>query len=161
GDSLSSLGQCYNEPAIWTGNGQNDQDVISTITYSQGGSASVTYAKSAQGNNPELPISLLTISKIITNDGFGNTSEKDYTCTGGKMYAALSVRNQKFAGFATSTETDANTVTTTSYDQGDGLNTSYGEQNDGYGQIGHPYRIDTTNVSDGHLLKSVFHRWDT
>src|SRR5215475_10019857 len=30
-----------------------------------------------------------------------------------------------------------------------------------YGQIGHPYRIDTTDVSSGKLLRTVFDRWDT
>jgi hypothetical protein len=161
GDSVSSLGQCYSEIANWTGNGQNAQDVLTTITYPQGGSASISYAKSAQGSNPELPISLLTVTNITTNDGFGNTAGKTYTYSGGKMYSALGVRDQKFAGFSTVTETDANTKTTTYYDQGDSIDTADGEQNDGYGQIGHSFRVDTTDLASGKVLKTVFNRWDT
>jgi len=161
GSATATGGQCFNEYANWTGNGQNKQDVISTITYPQGGLSNISYTKSAQGNNANLPITLLAVSSIVTNDGFGNTAEKDYTYSGGKMYTALGVRDQKFAGFANSTETDAQTKTTTYYDQGDTIDTSSGEQNDGYGQIGHPFRIDTTNVSGSTLLRQVFDRWDT
>src|SRR5262249_14257408 len=43
---------CLHDYVNWTGNGQNAQDVLSTITYPQGGSTSVTYEKTAQdGNN--------------------------------------------------------------------------------------------------------------
>src|SRR5712692_7762145 len=103
-DSGVALGECYDEYANMTGNGQNAQDVLSTITYPQGGSATVSYVKTAQSGNPELPYSLLVVSSIISNDGFGNTVEKDYSYTGGKQYTALGVRNRKFAGFANSTE---------------------------------------------------------
>src|SRR5260370_12592843 len=45
---------CHDEYANFTGNGQNAQDVLSTITFPQGGTATVTYRKTAQdGNNPE------------------------------------------------------------------------------------------------------------
>jgi hypothetical protein len=151
----SAYGQCYDEYANWTGNGQNKQDVISTITYPQGGTASISYVKTAASGNIELPISLLVVSKIITDDGFGNTAEKDYTYNNGKIYTALGVREQKFAGFGNTVESDANTSVTTYYDQG------AGGPNDGYGQIGHPYRIDTTDVASGKLLRTVFNRWDT
>jgi RHS repeat-associated protein len=154
--------QCFNEVANWTGNGQNKQDVISTITYPKGGTANISYVKSAATDgNAELPISLLVVSKIITDDGFGNTAEKDYAYSSGKMYTALGVREQKFAGFGITTESDANTSIKTYYDQGDTISTGAGEQSDGYGQIGHPYRIDTTDVASGHLLRQVFNRWDT
>jgi hypothetical protein len=158
----ATAGQCYSEYATnWDGIGQNKQDVLSKITYSQGGTASISYVKSGASGNPELPISLLVVSKIITDDGFANTFEKDYTYSGGKIYTALGVRQQKFAGFSTSVESDANTNRKTYFDQGDAISTGNGEQNDGYGQIGHPYRIDTTNVADGKLLRTVFNRWDT
>src|SRR6266851_1196316 len=159
-DSGVALGECYDEYANMTGNGQNAQDVLSTITYPQGGSATVSYVKTAQSGNPELPYSLLVVSSIISNDGFGNTVEKDYSYTGGKQYTALGVRNRKFAGFANSTESDANTLTTTYYDQGDTINTSLGEQNDGYGQINHPFRIDVAKKSNGQLMRQTFDRWD-
>jgi YD repeat-containing protein len=153
----------FNEYANWTGNGQNAQDVLSTITYPQGGTATVTYSKSAQsGANPELPISLLTVSSIITNDGLGDTSEKDYSYSGGKMYLTRGVRDRKVAGFYTSTETSPSTVTRTYFDQGDNANTGDGEQNDGWGQISHVFRQDVLDPANGNLLvKRTFSRWDT
>lgn len=152
---------CHNEYANWTGNGQNAQDVLSTVTYPQGGTTTISYTKSAQLGNPELPISLLTVSSITSNDGLGTTAEKDYSYGGGKLYSAAGVRNLKFAGFATSTETDAQAVTTTYFDQGDYINTGLGERNDGYGQINHPFRIDVRKKSDNSLVKQTFDRWDT
>jgi len=100
------LGIQCNSPdyANWTGNGQNAQDVLSTVTYPQGGTASISYAKSAQLNNPELPISLLTVASITSNNGLWHNCRKDYTFTGGKMYTGLGVRDRKFAGFFNSKE---------------------------------------------------------
>jgi RHS repeat-associated protein len=150
---------CYDEYANWTGNGQNAQDVLSTITYPQGGTATVAYSKSAGSSNPQLPVSILVTSSITTNDGLGTSAEKDYTYSSGQMYSAQGVRNQKFAGFAKTTETNAQSITTTYFDQGDIVSTGNGEQNDGYGQINHPYRIDVTDRSSN-LLKQTFNRWD-
>ena len=76
------------------------KDVLSSVTYPQGGSAAITYVKSAQSGNADLPDSLLVVSTIITNDGLGTTVEKDYSFGGGKQYTTLGVRNRKFAGFA-------------------------------------------------------------
>jgi YD repeat-containing protein len=155
----------YNEYADFTGNGQNAQDVISTVTYPQGGTVNVSYAKTAQDpnltRNAELPYSVLVASKIVTNDGLGNSVEKDYSYNGGQQYLGQGVRNRKFASFASSTEQDANTITTTYFDQGLTSNTSLGEQNDGYGQIGHPFRVDVRSASNNQLLRQSFVRWDT
>jgi len=73
----------------------------------------------------------------------------------------MGLRDRKFAGFSKVTETDANTKTTTYFDQGSTIAFSQGEQNDGWGQINHPYRIDTAKASDGTLLRRTFYRWDT
>jgi hypothetical protein len=154
--------QCYDEYETGSdGLGQNKQDVISTVTYPQGGTASVSYAKSAQGSNSDLPVSILTVSSIINNDGLGNSAEKDYTYSGGKMFSAYGVRDQKFAGFATVVETDANTKTTTYFNQGDTISFPLGEQSDGWGQINHPYRVDVAKASDSTLFRRTFYRWDT
>jgi RHS repeat-associated protein len=152
---------CYNEYANWTGNGQNGQDVLSSITYSQGGSTAITYSKTAQqGTHPELPYSLLTVSSIVNSDGLGTTAEKDYSYNGGLQYVGMGIRDRKFAGFAKVTESDANTKTTTYFDQGSTIAFSQGERSDGWGQINHPYRIDVTDQSSN-LLKQTFNRWDT
>ena len=155
----------YDELANWTGDGQQAQDVISTVTYPQGGTATVTYAKTAQDTaitlNPELPFSVLIASRVVTSDGLGTSIQKDYAYAGGQLYRASGVRDRKFAGFATSTEQDGTTITTRYFDQGDTINTSLGEQNDGYGQIAQPFRVDIRKASDNALQTQTFTRWDT
>jgi YD repeat-containing protein len=155
----------YNEYANWAGDGQQAQDVISTVTYPQGGTATVTYAKTAQDPtvtlNPELPFSVLVASRVVTSDGLGTSVQKDYSFSGGQLYRARGVRDRKFAGFANSTEQDGTTITTRYFDQGDTINTSLGEQNDGYGQIAQPFRVDVRKASDNSLLRQSFTRWDT
>jgi len=47
------------------------------------------------------------------------------------------VRDRKFAGFSVSTTTAPDSAIGTYYDQGDTVDSSYGEQSDGYGQINH------------------------
>src|SRR5262249_10267617 len=125
-----------------------------------GGTTTVAYAKSAQlGTNPQLPYSLLVVTYATTTDGL-STSTKSYTYGGGTQYLPNNVRDRKFAGFATTTETDANTVTTTYYNQGNASSTSLGEQSDGVAQINHAYRIDVTNATSGVLVRQTFNRWD-
>src|SRR5262249_12590482 len=143
----------YNEYANWTGGGQEAQDVLQTVTSQQGGTTTVTYAKTTQqpNLNPEMPYSLLVATKVVTDDGVGTTAEKDYAYFGGKQYLARGVRDRTFAGFASSTVSDATTVTTSYFDQGDTANTALGEQSDGYGQINHAFRTDVRRVSDNQL----------
>jgi len=153
----------YNEYANWTGNGQEAQDVIQTVTNPTGGTVTVSYTKTTQqpNLNPELPYSLLVATKIITSDGLGTNAEKDYAYFGGKQYLARGVRDRQFAGFASSTVTDASSITTSYFDQGDSISFALGERNDGWGQINHPYRVDVARLSDNQLLRQNFYRWDT
>jgi len=152
---------CHSEYGNWTGNGQNAQDVLSTVTYPQGGTETITYVKSAQsGTNVDLPFSLLTVARIVKSDGLGMSVQKDYTYSGGLMNLTHGVRDRKFSGFANSTESDANTITKTYFNQGDTVNMSLGEQSDGYGQINHPFRIDVMRASDNQLVRQTFSRWD-
>ncbi len=152
---------CYNEYGNFNGLGQHAQDVLSSITFPQGGTTSVTYAESVDETNLSLPYSLLTVASINKSDGLGTTISKSYTYGGAIQYMPSNLRDRKFAGFATSTETDGTTLTTTYFDQGISFNSSKGEQNDGWGQINHPYRIDVAKASDGTLLRRTFYRWDT
>jgi YD repeat-containing protein len=151
----------HNEYGNWIGNGQMDQDVLSTINYPKGGTTNIYYSPTAQqGTNPQLPISLLTVSKIIVNDGQGNSSETDYSYSGGKLFLSQGVRNRKFAGFASSAATSSASAVITYFNQDDGTSTSMGEQSDGYGQMGHPFREDVTDLSSN-LLQRTYYRWDT
>ena len=93
--------QADDELANYQGNGQQDQDVLSTITYPKGGSTDITYGYTTQsGTNPQLPYNLLVVTKLVNNDGLGNSQETDYTYSGGLQYLSSNVFDRKFAGFA-------------------------------------------------------------
>ena len=136
----------HNEYANFTGNGQQYQDVLSTVKYSKGGSAHVIY-KSSVGTNPTMPYPPLVVGAVGKDDGMGNSATTTYSYEGGKLYLASGVRDRKFAGFSVATTTAPDSVTGTYYSQGDSLNAAYGEQSDGYAQIGHPFRKDVFDRS--------------
>jgi hypothetical protein len=152
-----------NEYVNFNGNGQQNQDVLSSIINSHGGLSTVLYSPSATTTtnlNPELPVSLLTVTAVGQNDGQGNISTTSYAYQGGKLYLASGVRDKKFAGFQISTTTAPDSITASYYDQGDAAYTIYGEQSDGYGQINHPFRKDILDTS-GNIKQRTYFRWDT
>ncbi len=150
----------YNEYANWIGNGQMDQDVLTHIGYSSGGSTDVTYTPTAStGTNPELPSSLLVVTKLVTTDVLGKSFQNTYAYSGGKMYLAQGPREKKFAGFNTITESTPSSVTRTYFNQGDSVNTAEGEQSDGFGQINHPYRRDILDATGAATLQKTFYLW--
>jgi len=151
----------YNEYGNWNGNGQQNQDVLTTATNSRGGATSVTYTMSPSlGTNPELGYSLLVATALGIYDGRGNAATTTYTYSGGKQYASLGVRDRKFAGFAVSTSTAPDSVTGTYFSQGMSTSTFLGEQSDGYAQINRPFRKDVFDLA-GNLVQRSFFRWDT
>jgi RHS repeat-associated protein len=147
----------YNEMGNWTGNGQMNQDVMTKVTNPKGGSTSVTYSVYT---NQDLPYAILVASGAGVNDGRGNTATTTYSYSGGKQYTALGVRDRKFAGFSSATTTAPDSAMGTYYDQGDSIDTSHGEQSDGYAQINHPYRKDVFDLSNN-LKQRTYYRWDT
>lgn len=119
----------YNEYANFSGNGQQAQDILSTVTDSKGGHTSVIYTPSTQiSGNAELPYNVLVATAIGVYDGLGNAATTAYTYSGGKQYLALGVRDRKFSGFASSVATLPDSMVKTYFDQGLGMNTSLGEQ---------------------------------
>jgi RHS repeat-associated protein len=161
----SSSHTVYTELANFNGNGQQYQDVLATITYPKGGSSAITYGYSAQtGNNPQLPISLLTVTKVVTSDNNGNSSETDYSYSGGlQFYNSAFPQDRKFAGFYTITETHPDYIVKTYFNQGDGTTTTSstdGELTDAYAQIGDPFRIDVKNTS-GTLVRKTLNTWNS
>jgi hypothetical protein len=151
----------HNEYVNFNGNGQLNQDVLSTVANSKGGTVSVTYAPTGgSSSNGNLPISLLTTSQVVTNDGRGNYATTTYSYAGGELYLASGPRNRKFAGFQISTTTAPDSVTATYYNQGDNVYSPYGERSDGYGQINHPSRQDVFDLSNS-IMQRTFYRWDT
>lgn len=151
----------HDEYANWIGNGQMAQDVMTSITTSEGATKTITYTPSAQlGANPELPTSLLVVTAVADSDGFGTIATTTYSYSGGKFYLSDGVREKKFAGFSVSTTTAPDAVMGTYYHQGDGTTSVLGEQNDGYAQINRPYRTDVFDLL-GNLIQRTLLRWDT
>ena len=155
-------GPTLNEYGNWKGNGQHYQDVLSTITYPRGGTTSVAYTPTVNiAFNDDLPVSLLVVTSVANADGHsGINATTTYSYTGGRMYLAAGPPERKFAGFATTTETRANAIIKTYYNQGNNAATGAGEQSDGYAQINHPFRKDVTSTS-GTIIQKTFYRWDT
>jgi hypothetical protein len=120
------------EFASWMGNGQQYQDVLSTITYSKGGSTAATYGYTTQlRSNPQLPYSLLVVTNVVNHDGRGSNESTDYSYSGGLQYLPSNVFDRKFAGFASTTETHSDRTVVSYYNQGNATTTSQGEQSDG------------------------------
>lgn len=149
----------HNEYANFNANAQMEQDVLIAVTYSKGGTATLDYSI-ATSTNPELPFPLLTVSSLATGDGMGNYATTTYEYAGGRVYLAQGPQNRKFAGYAVATSTTAAGAIGTYYNQGYGVDTAKGEQNDGFGQINHPFRKDVFDLS-GNLKQRTYYRWDT
>lgn len=164
GSSSSPCGAAalnHNEYANWTGNGQMAQDVITNVTYPTGGQKNIIYSPSAQlGTNANLPVSLLVVTTVGEYDGFGGAATTTYAYSGGQIYTAGGAPDRKFAGFSVATTTAPDSVTATYYSQGTGLNTTLGEQTNGYAQIGQPFRKDIFDLSNN-LKQRTYYRWDS
>jgi hypothetical protein len=155
----SSGNLANNEYENVNGNGQQAQDVLASITFPKGGSLAVTYASSSAatydgGNrlpttaNPGMAFSLLIANTTVTNDGLGNRATTSYAYNNGDLYTASGVRDRKFAGFASSTITAPDSITTTYFGQG------------AFAQIGFPIRQDIYDLSNN-LMQRTLSRWDT
>jgi RHS repeat-associated protein len=157
--SCSAGSLINNEYENVNGNGQQLQDVLVAITYPKGGSLAVTYASSSAAvysaggllpsiANPGMGFSLLLASTTVTSDGLGNRATTTYSYKNGELYTASGVRNRKFAGFAYTTATGPDSITTSYFGQGS------------FAQIGFPFRQDITDLSNN-LMQRTLSRWDT
>lgn len=151
--------EVHNEYGNFNGNGQMEQDVLTSVIYPRGGTATVDYSI-ATSTNSELPFPLLTVNTLSTGDGMGNYATTTYEYAGGRMFLTYGPRDRKFGGFAVATTTRPHAVIATYYNQGYGVDTVRGEQNDDFGQINHPFRKDILDTS-GNLKQRTYYRWDT
>lgn len=136
-------------------------DLMTKVTYTEGGSSTVTYKSSAISHeNPLLPIVLQTVDQIVHNDGTGNTETHSYSYSDGTYYYGGPL-TKKFAGFKNVRETSGSHTITYYYHQGDTSDSSVGEFNDQYAKIGLPFRIDTAQVGNGSIYSKVFTNWAT
>ncbi len=142
-------------------------DHLTQIEKPEGGTIAVEYTYSREYNdgsndlNTEMPMNVKTVSKVTFNSGEGNTWEEDYTYAGGTFdYASTSVRDRKFAGFATTTKTTDLSKTTTYFHQNNGNATSTGETSDDFWKIGFPYRTEIDNLS-GDNYETTVSTWES
>lgn len=161
----------FNELADWDGDGLPDQyqsrnqaskqDVLTKITYPKGGNTQISYAMTSRNvtANPNLPAPLLTVTRLVTNDNNGHTTEYSYGAVGGKINVVNS-NDRKFAGFSSITEIGPIANTVMYYNQGDTADTSIGERTDGYAQINRPFRQDVLSPAST-TIKRTFYEWDS
>ena len=170
---IDIIGPLYTET---TGQGYINQskpaDYMTSATFSDGGSSAFTYKPSTQYRdaanpdqssnilNPNLPIVVQTLERVVTSDGMGGSDTTTYEYAGGHYYFN-NPQDRKFGGFAKVTETDQvrGRKTLHYFHQGNGVDTATGETADSKGRIGREYRTDTLNTA-GQLLARTLARWD-
>ncbi len=142
-------------------------DKLNQVNLNTGGTLSFTYKASplylngATTTSPSLPLNVHTVEKITTGDGMGNYATTTYSYAGGSFYfSSTTPFDRKFAGFASTTESDpAGSKTITYFHQGNSSNSSLGEYNDHVSKIGRPYRIEKKDQSDNAYAIEV-NKWD-
>ena len=109
--------------------------------------------------NPHLPLVINTVQQIVRDDGFGNRATTTYSYRGGE-YFFDNLLQRKFAGFASTTRTDATGgVTATYFHQGNDSLSSIGEYDDTFSKS-EPYRIETYD-SGGNLYARTINKWES
>lgn len=93
-------------------------DLLTNIDLGTGASITVDYVAADHAANPNLPYVVQTVSSLAKDDGLGNSVMTTYDYVGGEHYFE-SFERQRFAGFATITETTADRISTYSYDVSD------------------------------------------
>ncbi len=151
-----------------TVNEQRQTDVLTKITYPEGGSTNITYKPSGQYKdgsnnllNPNLPFSVNTVYKILQHDGTATSSTDTFTYKGGKYYYNGPF-DRRLAGFSEIHKTDAGgNITKTFYHQADvnATSTSQGEYQDNYWKIGKPYRVEKYDANNN-LIEKTINKWD-
>ena len=148
----------------WTNNNTVRADLLTGMTYPQGGNSTIQYESATQFMaasttlNP-IPYPVYVVSQINQNNGSQNVSTSTYQYSGGTYYYG-SPSDHEFAGFGTVTETDpAGNVTKTYYDTSNGVSSSTGQYQDNFWKIGKPYRVETYDNAS-HLYKVTITKWD-
>ena len=158
-DSSSNLQIVNYERANFKANGQMVQDVLSSIATPTGVQEHATYTPSAQLNtNPNLPVSLLVVTAATVADAFTPIATTTYQYGGGVVHRSADAHERTFAGFAVSTSTDPSGMTVTYYHQDNGVNTSVGEDTDGYALMGRVFREDRLTLG-GQLMQRTDYQW--
>lgn len=141
-------------------------DLLVGVRDSKGASTTITYKASPQytdgsGNllNPRLQLTLQLVDTVTTEDPLGEGSSVSYTYGGGRYHFESSFKRE-FAGFATTTKTDADGfVTKTYFHQGTTTNANIGKFDDHISKKGKPYRVEVYDAS-GNLYSKTITQWD-
>lgn len=163
---IDEVGSPYYGPAVYFNNGSTP-DLLSKVTYPQGGNTSYAYQSSqlyldnsGQLLNPQLAVSVGTVSGIAIDNGLGVIATSSYSYQGGKYYYNTSF-DREFGGFQKVVKTDAaGNITSTYYHQGNTISdTAHGEYQDNPSKIGKAYRTESYD-NGGNLYKKSMYKWD-
>ncbi|WP_334392929.1 SpvB/TcaC N-terminal domain-containing protein [Bradyrhizobium sp. AZCC 2262] len=138
-------------------------DLLTSVTSPDGGSISYSYKAAGtitdssgnRVNKMSTPVDV--VSTTTVNDLNGNIETLSYDYAGGYFWTN-GPEDRKFAGFKSVEETRDDKITTSYYSQGDGNDSSLGEQNDQFALIGKPFRTDVTTPA-GTVLKRTWTRY--
>lgn len=133
-----------NEYVNFNGNGQQQQDVLSSVTNPKGGGLAVSYK---MAGNAGSVIRVLAASTTVASDGRGTYATTSYAYSGGFWYSNV-VRDRRFAGFSPVTVTSPDSIVATYFGQGS------------LAQIGRPLRKEVSDLSSN-LKQRTLYRWDT
>ncbi len=166
-DAFEDCNCMKSDKRVWLKDGLKG-DLLTKITNEKGGVTNITYKGSAQLaddgtiDNPSLQINLTTIKAVGSDPSFGGAvATSTYTYKGG-LYYYNNERERQFAGFATTTKTNASGYTVrTQYHQGNGSDSTHGEYGDDISKAGKPFLIETldgttTNVN---LFSRIINKW--
>jgi RHS repeat-associated protein len=142
-------------------------DLLSRVTYPQGGTTDVSYLTTQQHTlsggaraNTELPFVLDTVEHLKHQDGLGGAAVASTFLYEGGDYYYGGLLDRRYAGFSAITVTDAASNTEkTFFHQGNATDTSRGEYDDHASKIGRPYRTEHRDISNSLFSKTVS-KWE-
>jgi RHS repeat-associated protein len=172
GSGLPDIIQAYTDSSgvehtsAYTNSNKFRADLLTGITYPQGGSSTLAYESILQITDDNgnvlngVPYPVYIVSQVSNNDGLGDISSSSYVYYGGTYYTNGPF-DHEFAGFTQVKETDgAGNVTKTYYDTSNGSNTSTGQYADNFWKIGKAYRVENYDNA-GNLYKITITKWDS
>ena len=172
GTGLPDIIQAYTDASnvehtsAYTNNNAFRADLLTNITYPQGGSSTIAYQSILQIKDPlgnvlnGVPYPVYIVSSVTQNDGLGNIATSSYVYYGGTYYTN-GPYDHEFAGFTSVKSTDpAGNVTKTYYDTSSGTSSSTGQYADNFWKIGKAYRVENYD-NNNNLYKLTVTKWDS
>ena len=141
-------------------------DLLIQINYPLGGSASISYETNAryktgrEDPTNRMPFPMYAVSKIINNDGLGNSASLSYQFDSPHYYYNNPFDKQ-FSGYDLIQQKDKDGFATkTYYYTADESNSAEGEYQDNYFKLGKVYRTEMYDVSNN-LFQATINKWDS